>query len=547
MPTELTRMDKLVALCKRRGFIFQSSEIYGGINGFWDYGPLGVELKRNIKEAWWQDMVRNPPVGPDGREVSMVGVDCSIIMNPKVWEASGHATGFADPMVDDKETKQRVRADQVIAIYLSDPQISAGEAARIREHDVIDPRRIPDLTIVAGSPREAAALLTSDKPLRKALGIREFAEIGGPVGSDAYAMMDYKGQSRFAVLARCPLDVLREHSDRVPSPFTGKVGTLTELKQFNLMNETYTGAVQSEENKAYLRPETAQGIFVNFKNVCDSTRVKLPFGIAQIGKAFRNEINPRNYTFRSREFEQMEIEFFCHDKDAMMWWEWWRDTRINWYKKLGLTGERLRPRNQTDKELAHYSKACTDIEYMFPFSDEPQELEGVAHRGCFDLTQHARHSGKDMSYFDDESKEKFVPTVIEPSAGADRATLAFLCDAYGEDPSRASPEFLKLHPRLAPIKAAVFPLVNKDGLPEIAEPIHRDIRRQWPAQYDPKQSIGKRYARMDEAGTPFCFTVDGQTKEDGTVTVRDRDSGGQQRIDKSRVVEFLRDKLSRGE
>jgi glycyl-tRNA synthetase len=282
---------------------------------------------------------------------------------------------------------------------------------------------------------------------------------------------------------------------------------------------------------------------VNFANVCNSTRVKIPFGIAQIGKAFRNEINPRNYTFRSREFEQMEIEFFCHDRHSMVWWEFWREQRINWYKSLGLASDHLRPRNQTDKELAHYSKACTDIEYLFPFSDEPQELEGVAHRGCFDLTQHAKFSGKDLTYFDDESKERFLPTVIEPSAGADRAALAFICEAYTEDPSRPSPELMRFHPRLAPIKAAVFPLVNKDGLPEIAEPIFRELKRHWPVQYDPKASIGKRYARMDEAGTPFCFTVDGQTKEDGTVTVRDRDTGRQERIDKSHCGEYLRDHL----
>ena len=453
MPKDAVKMEKIVALCKRRGFIFQSSEIYGGINGFWDYGPLGVELKRNIKEAWWQDMVRNPPIGPDGREVSMVGVDCSIIMNPKVWVASGHATGFADPMIDCKTEgcKGRFRADQI-----KDNQCPLKPSKCPGEHD------------------------------------------------------------------KCQL---------------------TEARQFNLMFESFAGAIQDEANKVWLRPETAQGIFANFKNVCDSTRVKVPFGIAQVGKAFRNEINPRNYTFRSREFEQMEIEFFCHDADAMKWWEWWRDVRINWYKSLGLAGENLKPRNQDDKELAHYSKACTDIEYYFPFADEPQELEGVAHRGCFDLTQHAKHSGKDLTYFDDDKKERFLPTVIEPSAGADRSTLAFICEAYTVDESRPSPELMKFHPRLAPIKAAVFPLVNKDGLPEIADPIFRDLKKLGPVTYDPKQSIGKRYARMDEAGTPYCFTIDGQTKEDGTVTVRDRDTGSQDRIDKSRVVEYLTEKL----
>jgi glycyl-tRNA synthetase len=453
MAKDATKMEKIVALCKRRGFIFQSSEIYGGINGFWDYGPLGVELKRNIKEAWWQDMVKNPPTGPDGKEISMVGVDCSIIMNPKVWVASGHATGFQDPMISCKTEgcKGLFRADQI------------GEM-------------------------------------------------------------------------QCPLK---------PSKAPGQHDKcqLTEARQFNLMFESFAGAIQDEANKVWLRPETAQGIFANFKNVCDSTRVKIPFGIAQIGKAFRNEINPRNYTFRSREFEQMEIEFFCHDKDAMQWWEWWREVRINWYKSLGLKSENLKPRNQEGKELAHYSKACTDIEYFFPFADEPQELEGVAHRGCFDLTQHQQHSGKDLSYFDDEAKERFLPTVIEPSAGADRSTLAFICEAYTVDENRPSPELMRFHPRLAPIKAAVFPLVNKDGLPEIAEPIFREIKKHFTCQFDAKASIGKRYARMDEAGTPFCFTIDGTTKEDGTVTVRDRDTGAQERIDKGKCLDYLRDHL----
>ena len=449
-------MEKIVALCRRRGFIFGSSEIYGGIGGFWDYGPLGCELKRNIKEAWWTDMVRNPPLGPGGVEFQMVGVDCSIIMNPKVWEASGHATGFVDPMVDCKTEgcKGRFRADQ--------------------------------LTTTA-----------------------------------------------------CPLK---------PSKMAGQFEkcALTEARSFNLMFETFVGALQDAASKAYLRPETAQGIFANFKNVMDSSRVKIPFGIAQVGKAFRNEINPRNYTFRSREFEQMEIEFFCKADESMKWYEFWRDTRINWYTSLGIKSDKLRPRQQGKEELAHYSKACTDIEYLFPFSDEPQELEGVAHRGSFDLNQHGKFSRGDENAFaviDDDTKEKFVPHVIEPSAGADRFTLAVICEAYSYDESRASPEFMKFHPRLAPIKAAVFPLVQKDGMPEIAEPIYRELKKHFPCQYDAKQSIGKRYARMDEAGTPFCFTIDGQTKEDGTVTVRNRDDAAQIRIDKSRCADYLREQL----
>jgi len=524
MAKDATKMEKIVALCKRRGFIFQSSEIYGGINGFWDYGPLGCELKRNIKEAWWQDMVRNPPVGPDGREVSMVGVDCSIIMNPKVWEASGHATGFADPMVDCKECKTRNRADKTYAVApfhfdankLYTVEVSAAYGADLAGKEEL-------WGVVADSPEEA--IEQCKKQIEKFE--QKWKQKGDPI---AYSMME---------MAECNLAFMR-------CPNCQKAATLTPPRAFNLMFKTFIGALEDSSAMAWLRPETAQGIFANFKNVCDSTRVKVPFGIAQMGKAFRNEINPRNYTFRSREFEQMEIEFFCHDKDSLGWWEFWRDVRINWYKGLGLQSDHLRPRNQTDKELAHYSKACTDIEYMFAFADEPQELEGVAHRGCFDLTQHQQFSGKDLSYFDDETRERFVPTVIEPSAGADRAALAFLCEAYMEDPSRASPEIMRFHPRLAPIKAAVFPLVNKDGLPEIAEPIYREIKKHYPCQYDAKAAIGKRYARMDEAGTPFCFTVDGQSKEDGTVTVRDRNTAAQERIDKSRCLEYLTDRLRAG-
>ncbi len=453
-PTDV--MEKLVALCRRRGFIFGSSEIYGGIGGFWDYGPLGTELKRNIKNVWWHDMVTNPPVGPDGKEVSMVGVDCSIIMNPRVWEASGHVDGFRDPMVSCKTEgcKGLFRADQLDS-----------------------------------SP--------------------------------------------------CPLK---------PSQCAGQTDrcALTEPRAFNLMFQTYVGALQDSSAIAYLRPETAQGIFANFKNVMDSTRVKLPFGIAQIGKAFRNEINPRNYTFRSREFEQMEIEFFCHPGQARQWYQFWRDTRLQWYESLGIRSDRLRPREQQGDELAHYSDACTDVEYLFPFSTETQELEGIAHRGCYDLSQHGKYTKNKEDAFavlDDQTKERFVPHVIEPSAGVDRFALAALCEAYTVDESRASPEFLRFHPRLAPIKAAVFPLVNKDGMPEIAEQIHREIKKSYICQTDAKQSIGKRYARMDEAGTPFCFTVDGQTLEDGTVTVRDRDTAHQERISKTACLDYLRDRL----
>src|SRR5262245_12460385 len=407
-------MEKLVALCRRRGFIFQSSEIYGGINGFWDYGPLGVELKKNIKDAWWHDMVRNPPLGPDGQEIAMVGVDCSIIMNPKVWEASGHVGGFADQMVDCKKCRKRFRADKVFFAGLM-----SGAT-----------QRLPQLVLAyeGNDKSEVAKLLEGDQQ-------RLVKKKKIPDGLIAH----------FATALDAPQAWKR------PCPVQGCDGELTEPRTFNLMFETYVGAVRDEENQAYLRPETAQGIFANFKNVLDSTRLKLPFGIAQVGKAFRNEINPRNYTFRSREFEQMEIEFFCRPDESMKWYQYWRDVRKAWYTKLGIKSDKLRPREQGKDELAHYSIGTTDIEYMFPFSDEPQELEGVAHRGAYDLTQHMKHSGRDLSYFDEEAwvkadksafagdkkkeaeekaKYRFVPHVIEPSAGADRFTLAVLCEAY---------------------------------------------------------------------------------------------------------------------
>jgi glycyl-tRNA synthetase len=341
------------------------------------------------------------------------------------------------------------------------------------------------------------------------------------------------------------------------------------------MFETYVGAVRDEENKAYLRPETAQGIFANFKNVLDSTRLKLPFGIAQVGKAFRNEINPRNYTFRSREFEQMEIEFFCHPNESRKWYEWWRDVRKKWYSQLGIKSDKLRPREQGKEELAHYSVGTTDIEYMFPFAEEPQELEGVAHRGDYDLTQHMKHSGKDLSYFDEElwakadkaayggdkKKEqeakskmpyRFVPHVIEPSAGADRFTLAVLCEAYTEDKipdEKGVPQeriVMKFHPRLAPVKAAILPLVNKEGMPEIAQKLYRELKQEFNVYYDDGGAVGRRYRRQDEIGTPYCFTIDGQTLQDQTVTLRDRDTTQQTRVALAGIVEELRKRLRPG-
>ena len=534
MPVDTAFMDKLTALCKRRGFIYQSSEIYGGIGGFWDYGPLGVELKRNIKNQWWHDMVTNPPTGPDGREVEMVGVDCSIIMNPKVWEASGHATGFADPMVDCKETKARFRLDQIFVV-------------RMRSNIAVSPYAVP-----------WHAFIKDDTESEKTARRRYVKQLRVSVTGN---------ELEYVALSQIPTN----QYGFVVAPGATGAGTLTEPRQFNLMFQTYVGALQDESAKAYLRPETAQGIFANFKNVLDTTRVKVPFGIAQVGKSFRNEINPRNYTFRSREFEQMEIEFFCHEADSMKWYEFWRNVRHSWYTNLGLRSDKLRLRDQGPEELAHYSKACADIEYLFPFSDEPQELEGVAHRGNFDLTQHAKFSGKDLTYFDDEAWERdkakfggdkeaekkakneppyrFLPTVIEPSAGADRAALAFLCQAYTEDQApdekgvMQTRVLMKFHPKLAPTKVAVFPLVNKEGMPDVAAAIYRDVKKHMTAFYDEKGAVGRRYRRQDEVGTPFCVTVDGQTLQDGTVTIRDRDTLAQVRVSKDQVLPWLQEKL----
>jgi glycyl-tRNA synthetase len=353
-----------------------------------------------------------------------------------------------------------------------------------------------------------------------------------------------------------------------PCPAPGCEGELTEPRRFNLMFKTYVGALQEDSAVAYLRPETAQGIFANFRNVLDSSRLKIPFGIAQVGKAFRNEINPRNYTFRSREFEQMEIEFFCHPSESMKWYQYWRDVRINWYTQLGIKSDRLRPREQGKDELAHYSIGTTDIEYLFPFADEPQELEGVAHRGDYDLTQHMKHSGKDLSYFDEDAwaradktgfagdkkkeqeakaKYRFVPHVIEPSAGADRFALAVLCEAYAEDEVGGEARtVMRFHPRLAPIKAAIFPLVNKDGMPERAEALYRSLKMEFNVFYDDKGAVGRRYRRQDEAGTPYCITIDGQTLQDNTVTVRDRDTTQQWRVPIQGVADELRKKLRPG-
>jgi glycyl-tRNA synthetase len=496
-------MDEIVALCRRRGFIFQSSEIYGGINGFWDYGPLGTELKRNLKNAWWQDIVRNELIGPDGKPVSIVGLDSSIIMNPKVWVASGHVGGFNDPMVDCRESKARYRADHLVVLGAAEP--GARLYAYI-END-LEQRARAEKSLIK---YEKIAALDPNRHL-----VRSFTMLND------------------------------KERERCVGPEAKEAGTLTEPRQFNLMFKTNVGAIEDPANAAYLRPETAQGIFANFENVLNSTRVRVPFGIAQIGKAFRNEVTPRNFTFRSREFEQMELEFFIRPDEASQWYPWWRDTRFAWWQSIGLAGANLQLREHDRDELAHYAKngaGTSDIEYRFPFTAPGfGELEGVAHRSDFDLRQHAEHSGKNdkAKYFDQEKNERYFPHVIEPSAGADRGTLALLCEAYTKDESRPSGVYMKFHPRMAPVKAGVFPLVNKDGMPEIAERLHRELRKKHVCEYDPKQTIGKRYARMDEAGTPFCVTIDSDTLTAQTVTIRHRDSQQQEKMHIDAVPAWL--------
>ena len=575
-------MDDIVALCRRRGFIFQSSEIYGGINGFWDYGPLGTELKRNLKNAWWQDVVLNEMSGPDGKPMDIVGLDTTIIMNPKVWQASGHVAGFNDPMVDDKETKQRFRADHVIGFFLLpllNDDLLFKQVNGMLELGLLAPSTDPSAIIIASNANEAFAIARNDPKgvclssrLKKRLKVvRDSAEIDALVSSTVgphvkcAAIVTSDGSNFLGLFAPLDWNSFRLKIDNVPSPFTGSLGTLTEPRQFNLMFQSHAGAVQDESSKVYLRPETAQGIFVNFWNVVDTSRVKVPFGIAQQGKAFRNEVTPRNFTFRSREFEQMEIEFFIHPSTATEWYPFWRDARYKWWQSIGLAGANLQLREHEKDELAHYAKSgagTSDIEYRFPFTAPGYgELEGVAHRADFDLKAHAEMCGKGdkLKYFDQDlqvklqaegkskeeinEKSRYFPHVIEPSAGADRGTLALLCEAYTPDATRPSGVYMKFHPRMAPIKAAIFPLVNKDGMPEVAEKLYRELRKKFAVQFDEKQNIGKRYARMDEAGTPYCFTIDGDTLKDQTVTVRHRDTLQQDRISLDKVSAFLAERI----
>ena len=495
---ELSRMDEIVGLCKRRGFIFQTSEIYGGINGFFDYGPLGVELRRNIKDAWWKDMVH--------LRDDMVGLDSAIIMHSDVWKASGHVDSFTDPMVDCKESKMRYRADHLFYAVVR----------------------------VEGQEIGCISLLESEK-----------------METDAEALAQSM-KRKLAVQGELDPLELKPYTEapeadwaKVPSPATGEPGSLTPPREFNMMFKTHVGALQDASAVAYLRPETAQGIFANFKNVVDTGRVKVPFGIAQVGKAFRNEITPRNFIFRSREFEQMEIEYFIPPDEDI--WEGyhreWIDTRKGWFSSIGLTAEHLGEEVHPKDKLAHYARACTDITFKFPFGE--QELEGIAARGNYDLMQHQQASGRQLEYFDEARKEKYVPHVIEPSLGVDRTFLAVICAAYTKDEVDGDVRtVLKLHPRVAPVKAGVFPLVkNKPELMEKARGLYEKLRSRWNVFFDVSGAIGRRYRRMDEIGTPFGITVDFDSLEDGTVTLRDRDTTKQTRVSEAELIAAMEEQI----
>ncbi len=526
-------MDELVALCKRRGFIFQASEIYDGINGFWDYGPLGVLLKNNLRDRWWNDMVIAPPIGPDGEPVQIVGVDSSIIQNPKAWKASGHVDTFNDPMVDCTETKFRYREDH-LAIFVLQTKEEAQK--NITGAELLEKGRV-SLAVYKG---EEESLLKKIEKVKKKYKDKDIGEINKNL------------QEMFFVVEK-PFEgrVLPKHYKHIVAPHTEKIGSLTEPRAFNLMFKTYVGATATEDDVAYLRPETAQGIFLNYKNVVDNMRVRVPFGIAQIGKAFRNEVTPRNFIYRSREFEQMEMEWFCHPDEAKMWLDFWKDQRMKWWKSVGVSDKNLQFRDHDKDELSHYAKAgygTVDVEYKFPFTAPGfGELEGIAHRCDFDLTQHEKFSGKKMEYFDDsvQPPRRFLPHVIEPASGLTRGVLVLLAEAYTMDPTRPSKMYMKFQPSMAPIKAAVLPLTNKDGHPETAQKLYLSLRTKFMTEYDAKGNIGKRYARHDEIGTPFCITIDGDTANDQAATIRFRDTMKQERVALDKIGEFVQKELQK--
>ncbi len=508
---ETSLMNRLVSLCKRRGFIFPASEIYGGLNGFWDFGPLGCQLKNNLRDQWWHDMVECPPLGPDGKPLSIVGLDSTIIQHPRTWHASGHVGGFADLMVDCRETKLRYRADHVLCL-----EVSYEKAGQIKNLGL--------LSALEGDEFEATIGKKAKKMVQKAGG-------GELLPIDA---------GKAVPLTNLP----KEQQALVIGPDADTAGTLTEPRAFNLMFHSYVGVFQDEDSKVYLRPETAQGIFLQYKNILDTSRVKIPFGVAQIGKSFRNEVTPRNFIFRSREFEQMEMEFFCPPEDGMMWYEFWVAERMRWWESVGCRKENLFRHIIPENELAHYSKGTSDIEYRWPFTAPGfGELEGVAYRTDYDLKQHTEFSKQKLDYIDQEGGRRYVPHVVEPASGLTRGVLLLLAEGYQYDESRPSPEWLKLKPSLAPVKLGIFPLVNKDGMPEVAEKLYMDLRGTYTCQYDAKQSIGKRYARMDEIGTPFCITVDGESLNDHCVTIRNRDTAQSERVSMDKIKAYVAEKL----
>ncbi|HIS55054.1 MAG: glycine--tRNA ligase [Lachnospiraceae bacterium] len=456
-------MEKIVALAKSRGFVYAGSEIYGGLANTWDYGNLGVELKNNVKQAWWKKFIMESPYN--------VGVDCAILMNPQTWVASGHLGSFSDPLMDCRNCHERFRADQLIEDYAKENGI------------------VLEKSVDAWTPEEMKAFI------------------------------DEKG---------------------ICCPTCGKKD-FTDIRQFNLMFKTFQGVTEDAKNTIYLRPETAQGIFVNFKNVQRTSRKKIPFGIGQIGKSFRNEITPGNFTFRTREFEQMELEFFCEPGTDLEWFAYWRQFCIDWLKSLGIKEEEMRARDHSPEELCFYSKGTTDIEFLFPFGWG--ELWGIADRTDYDLTQHQNTSGQDMTYFDDEKKEKYIPYVIEPSLGADRVTLAFLCSAYDEEELEGGDKrtVLHFHPAIAPVKVGILPLSKK--LNEGAEKVYAELSKYYNCEFDDRGNIGKRYRRQDEIGTPFCVTYDFDSETDGAVTVRDRDTMEQERIKIEDLKAYLDKKM----
>jgi glycyl-tRNA synthetase len=492
-------MDNLVAFCKHRGFIFQAAEIYGGLNGFFDYGPLGTELKRNVKEEWWGAMVR--------RREDVVGIDTCVVLNPKVWEASGHAAGFSDPMVDCRVSKMRYRADH---LWYSPVRV--------------DGKIVGYISVLEGEEKDAEAQRMAEVLVSK-------LNVGGTL--EQIALRPYS-------------DADADEYERIPSPATGRPGSLTPPRDFNMMFSTKVGAVADESTTTYLRPETAQGIFVQFKNVLDSSRLKLPFGIAQIGRAFRNEITPRNFIFRSREFEQMEMEYFLPPNESL-WpriYEEWIDVRLEWYRSIGIKEELLARKVHEKKDLAHYAKACTDIVFHYPFGW--QELEGIAVRGDFDLRRHSEMSGKKLEYFDEVKKQHCLPYVVEPSVGVDRIVLALLVSAYDEDQVNGERRVvMRFHPRVAPVKAAVFPIVkNKPEIVRKARQLFDILRSRHNVVYDETGAIGRRYRRVDEIGVPLVFTVDYESLENSTCTLRDRDTTIQSRLHTEEVLSAVDNRLA---